>query len=518
MGKRQISRRDFFKLFALTSLAGLGAQGLSKFSHGSNDNQLSELPNIIIVVFDALSAKHVPIYGYHRNTTPNLSQFAEKATVFHRHYATGSFTTPSTASLFTSTFPWSHGGYHIWGTMKDEYKEKNIFNLLSKDYFTSAFTRNPITRGLINQLGNVVHQFPSVEEHSLFSSTYHNLLFPEDVNLAFLSELNVIGYSSQNAASPLLSSVIHRWINSRVNEETEKLKERFPRGLPSNLNGQHFILEDAIDWMIEAFSSALKPFFGYFHLFPPHFPYRTRQEFNAIFDDGWQPIPKPPHFFTEGHSDEFLTNEHRYYDEYIAYADAEFGRFMNKLEEHRLLENTILIFTSDHGEMFERGIFQHNTPTLYEPIIHVPLLIYRPDQSRRVDCHSLTSCIDLLPTLLSCIGQPIPDWCEGQILPTFDENLSERSDRSIYAMDAKGNTKNGPLYEATVSLIKGNYKFIRYMGYQGFENKYEFYDLESDPEELNDIYQTKSIIGKHLKDELDQKLFEVNQYISRSNE
>jgi arylsulfatase len=518
MSKPQMNRRDFFKLFALTSLAGLGAQGLSNFSYGSNANQISELPNIIIVVFDALSAKHVSTYGYHRETTPNLSNFAEKATVFHRHYSAGNFTMPGTASLLTGTYPWSHGGYHLFGTVKGEYKENNIFSLLSKDYFTSTFTRNLIARGLINQFGSAVHQFPGVEEHSITSNTYSNILFAKDENVAFWSELNVRALSSGKPATPFLSSMINCWTTLEVNKETLKLKERFPRGLPTNLNGQSFILEDAIDWIIEAFSSAPKPFLGYFHLYPPHFPYRTRQEFNEIFADGWQPIPKPPHFFTEGYSDELLATEQRYYDQYIAYADAEFGRFIAELEQRRLLENTLLVFTSDHGEMFERGILRHGgTPTLFEPIIHIPLLIYRPDQSSRVDCHSPTSCIDLVPTLLSYIGQSIPDWCEGQILPTFCQSLSGRSERSIYAIDAKSNSNITPLTLATITLIKGTQKIIHYLGYRGFENGYEFYDLETDPEELQDIYPSGSLVSKQLKEELDQKLSEVNQSIRKTN-
>jgi arylsulfatase A-like enzyme len=517
MGKQQINRRGFFKLFALTSLAGLGARGLSNFSHGPAD-QISGLPNIIIVVFDALSAKHVSTYGYHRDTTPNLTRFAEKATVFHRHYAGGNFTTPGTASLLTGTYPWSHGGYHLFGTMKDAYKEKNIFSLLSKDYFTCAFTRNAFARGLINQLGRSVDQFPRVDEHSLFSGMYLHLLFPKDENVAHWGEMNLRGFGSENDASPFLSSMINHWITSRVNKESQKFKDLFPRGLPMNLNGQFFILEDAIDWMIEAFSSAPKPFLGYFHLFPPHFPYRTRQEFNAIFDDGWQPIPKPPHFFTEGHSDEFLATEWRYYDEYIAYADAEFGRLIAELEHRELLENTFLAFTSDHGEMFERGIFQHTTPTLYEPIVHIPLLLHKPKQSERVDVFSPTSCVDLVPTFLFGIDQSIPDWCEGQVLPIFDENGSGIDDHNIYAIEAKSNPKNAPLIMATVSLIKDTHKIVSYKGYEGLEDTYEVYDLERDPEEMEDIYQTGSIVGKQLKDELDQKLSEVNQNIGRSNQ
>ena len=65
-----------------------------------------------------------------------------------------------------------------------------------------------------------------------------------------------------------------------------------------------------------------------------------------------------------------------------------------------MLDDTYVIVTSDHGEMFERGIRGHVTPTLYEPVIRVPLLIAKPGQREREDVYAPTSCVDLLPTLL----------------------------------------------------------------------------------------------------------------------
>jgi arylsulfatase A-like enzyme len=163
--------------------------------------------------------------------------------------------------------------------------------------------------------------------------------------------------------------------------------------------------------------------------------------------------------------------------------------------------------------MFERGIFKHLTPTLYEPVIRVPFVIHKPQQSIRVDITSPTSCVDLVPTLLSGIGQPLPDWCEGQILPIFDEPSLKNKDRSIYILEAKQNAKKAPLSLATVTLIKGEHKLIHYRGYEGLENHFEFYDLENDPEELNDIYTSQPEAAKEMRDELEQKLFEVNQKI-----
>src|SRR5919197_4136356 len=101
-----ITRRSFLK----TSFwSAMGLWGLPFRS--ALDRLINPSPNIIILVFDSLSARHMSLYGYPRDTTPHLSQFAEHATVYHRHYSTGNFTSPGTASLLTGLYPWTHRAF-----------------------------------------------------------------------------------------------------------------------------------------------------------------------------------------------------------------------------------------------------------------------------------------------------------------------------------------------------------------------------------------------------------------------
>lgn len=183
-----------------------------------------------------------------------------------------------------------------------------------------------------------------------------------------------------------------------------------------------------------------------------------------------------------------------------------------------MLENTYLLVTSDHGELFERGIWEHLTPAMCEPLIHIPLLVARPGQQEREDVHVPTSCVDVMPTLLSLAGQLIPEWCEGEILPGFGDNeILEGCSvygRSIYALEAKRNPKHAPLNKASVALIKGRYKLIRYFGYDGCEDRYELYDVQADPEEVRDLYASASPVAAVLRDELAEKLQAVNRLYS----
>ena len=92
-----MNRREFLKASAAL-LAGISVGGASAFL-SSADLQNSSKPSILIFVFDAMSARHLSLYGYERETTPNLKTFAERASVYHNHYSGGNFTTTGTASI-----------------------------------------------------------------------------------------------------------------------------------------------------------------------------------------------------------------------------------------------------------------------------------------------------------------------------------------------------------------------------------------------------------------------------------
>jgi arylsulfatase A-like enzyme len=174
------------------------------------------------------------------------------------------------------------------------------------------------------------------------------------------------------------------------------------------------------------------------------------------------------------------------------------------LVKNGILDQTVVIVTADHGELFERGIAGHLTPTLYEPLLHIPLLISVPGQTRRQDVYSLTSCVDLLPTLAKLTNQPFPEWTEGEVLPGFS-NEPVQNERSVFAVEAKSSPKQGPLNKVTVALIKGKHKLIYYRGYPQTPAP-ELYDLSNDPEELQDLASAKPTIAADLRQEIENKL------------
>ena len=162
---------------------------------------------------------------------------------------------------------------------------------------------------------------------------------------------------------------------------------------------------------------------------------------------------------------------------------------------------------------FERGIFGHNTPTLYQPIIHVPLIILQPEQQKRQDVFTSTSSVDVLPTLLKISGKEIPDWIEGEILPPYSDTDPDQN-RSIYALEAKKSEKFGVLNPATVTQISGKHKLIYTFGYDeqnGMGPMFELFDLENDPEELENLYSLKPGIASEMESMLLKKIQDVNE-------
>jgi arylsulfatase A-like enzyme len=507
-----LSRREILKLFLLPPLAVLYSRVNSNVSKSPfiHSDATHKSPNIIFLVFDAFSAKHMSLYGYSRQTTPEFVRFANCATVYHRHYAAGNFTTPGTASLLTGTYPWTHRAMHIDGTVRDEFVRFNLFNVLGPKYLTTAFTHNPLTAILLNQYQNDIDVYKPTRELCFNSLTLADKYFLNDKNVAFWSERIIRGFGKPNKASPVIGEIDGFWKTKQRDRIDSHFEELFPRGIPSNnTDFWFFLLEDAVDWIISQMDHSPKPFFFYIHLYPPHAPYNPRREFVERFADDFSRINKQQHHFSQGHEDDYLELKRRYYDEFIAYVDAEFGRLYDFMVATERIKDTYIVVTSDHGEMFERGILGHITPTLYEPVVKVPLIIHKPGQNERKDVFTPSSCIDLLPTFAHICDIPIPSWSEGEILSPFQEIASD-SRNTIYIMDAKENPKSGPIKTSTIVMIEGQYKLIQYQGYRGYDDVYELYDLINDPEELDNKYSETLSLATDMRNELISKLRAIN--------
>jgi arylsulfatase A-like enzyme len=512
MRPHRLNRRDFLRLMMLSAAASSGIPaGMNRLVKAAHPLNPSRQPNFLIIVFDALTAGNMSLYGYQRQTTPNLAEFAQQATVYHRHYSGGNFTVPGTASLLTGVLPWTHHGLHLFGTVSDQFTDRNLFAELNDLFTVAVYTQNSLVMDLFNQFEKHIDRLTPPRELAILSEQTADHLFDRDYWIALWGERIVRGSGLKTPGSLFLSytSIGEDFDPNTPETLMEEYGSQYPQGLPNHSMGIFFVLEKAIDWIRVQAASLPQPYLGYFHLLPPHEPYKPRADFTHLFKDNWRPLPKPRLFFSQNWSESYLAGKRVDYDRYLAYIDEEFGRLIEGLKQDGVLENTYLILTSDHGQMFERGIHGHLTSTLYEPVIHVPLIISKPGQHERVDVHTPTSSIDLLPTLLQVAGRQIPRWVEGRILPGF-EGWQSDSERSLFVIEAKSNPKYGPIEKGSAAIIKNNFKLVRYFGYQSKDN-YELYRLDVDPEERVNLYnEEKSELSEVLKAELNAKLQEKN--------
>ena len=501
---RDLTRRDFLKLASLAPFACL-PNPLRRFPQNI---QIGDAKNVIVLVFDAWSAEHVQFYGYPRQTMPNLERFLERAAVYHNHYAAGTFTTPGTSSLLTGLYPWSHRAFSL-GTagITRERVNQNAFAVFAPTHSTLAYTQNKFADILLCQMEDSITTHLRTGAFNAERRFLYNLpLFKNDAQVAFASlENNILQHDLENDSS-LFINPIYRILKMNMQQANDrKFEKEYPLGLPDDT--EQFLLGDTVDGAIATLGSFAEPSFTYFHFYPPHENYCPLGEFRGAFNGGWQADEKPIHCLSWGHkSYKELTRLNRDYDEYIASWDFEVSRIFQYLQDSGLMERSYVVVTADHGELNERGERGHFSSMVFEPLIHVPLIIFDPSASGRKDIHTPTSAVDVLPTLAYLAGLPIPEWAEGKLLPGFggEENTS----RSIYAMDAKTNASYSPISKGTISLMKYPWR-LTYYKYPDNE-QFEFYDLEHDPDELKDLYPSQLKEAQLMRDELLGALEDVN--------
>lgn len=505
-----ISRKEFLKTTSLGAVHGWLPQWIS--FPGQNAN--ADAPNFIIIVFDALSALHLATHDYPRQTAPNLARFVQTATVYQNHFAGGNFTTPATASLLTGDYPFNHRAYRLNIKTIPKYTQQNIFSQFP-DYTRIAYSHNVLANTLLNQFSPGIDELKRREELFINSDYIVTRLFATDNDIAQVSWIRIIKEDEDRYTNSLFFAGINKEINQRLLRPHEA---RFPRGVPEIGTGEHFLLESATDWIAAQLPQLPQPFLGYFHLMPPHHPYNPSAEFvDAFLDDGFAPAAKPGTIFSGARNLNQLNEHRRYYDEFILYADQAFGQLYQQLEQNGLLENTWLIFTSDHGEMFERGIWKHTTQTLYQPIVRIPLFIQSPGQQSRTNVYKPTSAVDILPTLLHLTGKPPAPWSPGKVLPPFRET-NPADNRSIFTLEAKSNKKTEPLTTASTMLLKWPYKLVQFRGYKELEGGppvYEMYDLAQDPEELENIYSPNESSAIEMIEEINHTLAQADKPYTR---
>lgn len=503
---KSLTRREFLKTIPLLAA--------SAYLLDPRKVLQQKRPNIILILFDAMSALNLSLYGYPRETSPALTRFAERCTVYHSHYSASNFTTSGTASMLTGLLPWKHRALQYGGMIERDLASSTMFSLPEDRYFRTAFCQNPWADRLVGQVPGGIERLLPLTSFSLRGRTLAMDQIPNDRSIASIASDEFMFDLSGNdrMASPLFGYV-YRTVHQRL-EASRDHDPRYPRGLPeidgyalyANQEVYRGVLKELLD-----LESEPQPHFSYFHLYSPHQPYKPDRRHFRLFDDDLSFPSKPIHPFNaaRGYAETDLLERRLRYDQQVAHVDTEFGDLIAGLDAQGILDNSYVIVTSDHGEMFERGFFGHGERMMYEPVIRIPLLIHAPGQTERRDVYAPTSNVDILPTLYAINDWTPPANLDGRELPGFGG--AEETDRTLFSMEAAENSAFRPITKAILSMRKAEHKLIAYLGYDEMDNAFELYNLLEDPQELNNLSASDQRVFSLLKQELMDSLSDANR-------
>ena len=380
----------YLKLMAAaTLLLGLPALSPALPSGGESDK-----PNIIVVTFDALSASHMPLYGYHRDTTPNIDKVAKESWVFD-DFRSNYTNTPAAMLALQGNLP-IRKGTGVWTDKPGLFDILANYGYPNRAYFGYFLPHIYFGTQLPGQ---------SVTRSGKRNPYYKALaaVMP-DRTLVYLSDL-------------LSEDWLYYWAySSEYDDDIFWSTNHFP-GDQS--------LQSALDYLERHPTGA----YVWVHLWEPHFPYWPDQDLAHAFGP-W--TPSPAEFINRPYSPgqmpwvEELRNR---YDASILTADRYFGHFLEVLQERGQYDNSILIISADHGEAHDMGFIGHSGPSVVEPITHVPLIIHTPGSTTQKRISTRASQIDIAPTLLQMLGVPPVASLPGESLIPYIEDPKKKSPR-----------------------------------------------------------------------------------------
>jgi len=477
----------------------MGSQRITP-SLSTNKNQ----PNIILVTFDALAARNMSAYGYRRETTPFISQWAESATLFSKAEASSNFTTSAAASLMTGKRVWTHQTYHIEGMKPVRSNVESLPALLKgHGYFNIALVVNPFASVRVLGISDSLDIAPLTSEFgesaSLFGWKFG--IIDKMLYRAFGDKIRLHNWIIRNDF--ILSKIIN--LISRNISQTE-----VP---PQKTFSKFFSIVD---------EDLPEPFFAWIHLFPPHDPYLPPEPFKGKYTSSMQLRTYKDQEKLIEESYKYLFQYQRvpegmkpsvdlmraYYDEFIAYIDKEFEGFIQELNK-RKIENTIIVLTADHGDSFEHGYLTHGGPFLYEQVTHVPLIIKERGQMSGKVVSGLVEQIDIPATILDIAKISVPPWMEGRSLVPLMRG-EELESLPAFSMNFEQNRSRGnQITKGSVAVWEGDYKLINYLN----KNEYLLFNMRSDPDELDNLIKKEPEIGKHLRNLIKANLENANNRI-----
>jgi arylsulfatase A-like enzyme len=444
-------------------------------------------PNVLWIVWDTVRADHMGLYGYERDTTPNLDRWAASARVYENCLSTAGHTLPSHASMFTGLLPSEHCTDNHHGQLDDAYT--TIAEALrSVGYRSYLYSANPH----ISSVGNFDQGFDLVEHP--WSEPYRELAV-RIVRDKLAGERRDSEMRRSFARADQGEGALTAWSIKAAGELAEKA---------------------VLAWL--GSGDAERPYFVFVNYMEAHRPlvppraYRERMmspeqvDRSYDVDRSWMPTWEYT-FGLREFDDEEIELTRATYDAAVAELDDQFGALMQALEDGGWLENTVVIVTSDHGEhLGEQHMLDHQF-SVYQPLLRVPLVVHYPATfAPGRDARPVVN-FDLFPTLLELSGVAPPLGLRSRAVSLLDpEEVRARFAEDPAASRAPVTMvqQSHPDWDPTPwqrrlrALVADDHKLI-----WGSDGREELFDLEADPLELRDLTGERPELADRLRESLD---------------
>ena len=415
--------------------------------------------NVLVISVDTLRADHLSAYGYPRDTSPALAKFAARGVLFENASANAPKTAPSHMTLFTGLLPDAHGISNLEEGSNTALPAgiPTLASILREHgYRTAALTAGG---ELVPELGFDRGQ----ETFEICDGAPRIFARAEDKIVEFGKDpfcLFVQTYAVHDPYAPP-EPYARRWTDPSY-------RGRIPEGSDALIHAA------GDDWA-------------------------------AKHDAFWKRVDR--------RSQADVGELEALYDGSVRMVDDLIGHLLERLEAMHKLDRTLVVIVGDHGEEFgEHGGFLHET--LYQEVLHVPLVIVPPDDGcmgrldrlRGTRPSGVVSLVDVLPTVLDVLGIERPANVQGRsVLPVASE--SEAQERSVLSA--------WPGSRLT-ALRRGRWKLVRHGATPETREREELFDLAADPHETHDLAAQSPAICAELRRELTAASTESRTLLARS--
>ncbi len=447
------------------------------------DRAMDSRPNLLFIYTDEQAYRTMAAYGNERIETPNLNRLAAESVVFERAYVTQPVCTPSRSSLLTGLYPHTNGctANNVPLSPDTPCLPEMVAN---RRYATGHHGKWHLGDEIYAQHGfedwrsieDMYIPYYSAGRDPTDRSTYHHFLI-------------------ENGFAPREGDLFSRG-------ETARYPEQYSKPAYLAREASRFLREHRRD-----------PFILYVNFLEPHMPFfgpRDDQHDPAdiILPDNSAAYPTADQpsrarrlrerIREHGHSGLPLKSEADWrrlianYWGLCSLVDTHVGRILATLEECGLADNTIVVYTSDHGDMMgSHGLLTKGV--MFEEAVRVPLLVRLPGQRKPQRVTAPVSQIDLVPTLLDLMGEAIPPELQGYSLRPVLEGTGDPREPNVFiewnVREPETGAAESPenAWESTADLVRSVVAPEGLKFNQSALGEHELYDLTRDPGETTNL-------------------------------